>query len=154
MKRILLVVLLLAFVAIGAMVSRTGGAQTAKSGPASTPSPTPESFETIKEFLIVSAATDFNDHQPPYPAKFRKVKIGHMGDTTKSGAWRMCGEFLPTDGGDKAKWTGFVTVKTSGYEQYIGSDSPYCTHPKIVWIKTDDLSSALKRKLDSLKKEK
>ena len=154
MKRVFLLVLVLAFVAIGAMVSRTGEAQTARSGPLPTPSPAAESVETITEFLITSAATDFTNHQPPYPAKFRKVKIGHLGDTTKSGAWRMCGEFLPSDGGDKPEWTGFVTVKTSGYEQYIGSDSPYCNNSKIVWDKTGDLSAALKRKLDSLKKEK
>ena len=103
---------------------------------------------------MTSAATDFTEHQPPYPAKFRNVKIGHMGDTSKSGAWRMCGEFLPTDGEDIGEWIGFVTVKTSGYEQYIGSDSNFCTNPKIVWDTTDDLAPLLKKKLDLLKKEK
>lgn len=152
MRKLFVLVMLAAFVATAAMLPRTGKARDAVPGP--TPSPTAESLESIKEFLITSAATDFTEHQPPYPAKFRKVKIGHLGDTTKSGAWRMCGEFLPSDGGDKPEWTGFVTVKTSGYEQYIGSDSPYCNNSKIVWDKTGDLSAALKRKLDSLKKEK
>lgn len=131
MKRAIWLALLSAFVSTGAvMLSRTGSAVVETSGPSPTPSPVGESFETIKEFLITSAATDFTEHQPPYPAKFRKVKIGHMGDTTKSGAWRMCGEFLPTaGGGEKPEWTGFATVKTSGYEQYIGSGSNFCTFP-------------------------
>ena len=113
-----------------------------------------DTFETVKEFLLNSAATDFNEHDPPYPAKFRNVRIGHVGDTAKSGAYRMCGEFLPPEGGEKAEWCSFATIKTSGYEQYIGSSSTYCTDSKMVWDTADDLSSALKERLDSVKKKK
>ena len=118
-----------------------------------TPTPSPAGFETVKEYLLTSAANDFQEHQPPFPAKFRKVRIGHLGDTTKSGSYRMCGEFLPADGGDKAKWSPFATVKTSGYEQYLGPTN-YCTDKKITWDTKGDLASELKNKLDSLKKDK
>ena len=110
-------------------------------------------LEKVTEYLLTSAAADFYEHQPPLPAKFRNVRLGHAGDTTKSGAWRLCGEFLPSEGGDKAEWTGFATIKTSGYEQYLGSNISYCSDAKIVWD-TGDLSSTLKDKLDSTKKNK
>ncbi len=150
MKRTFLLLSWLVFAAIGAALPPGGEARTVNPNP--TPSPT--SFETVKEFLITSAATDFNEHQPPFPAKFRGVKIGHLGDTTKSGSYRMCGEFLPADGGDKAEWTGFVTIKTSGYEQYIGSGTTYCSDQKVIWDTTGDLSPTLKSRLDSIKKAK
>ena len=117
------------------------------------PTPSPADFETVKEYLLTSAAQDFHDHQPPFPVKFRKVRIGHIGDTTTSGSYRLCGEFLPAvgEGGGKAKWTGFATVKTSGYEQYLGPTN-YCKDKKITWDTKSDLASVLKYKLDSLKK--
>jgi hypothetical protein len=151
MKRVLLVVSISVLIAVAAVMTPRGGAQVDIAGPSPTPTPAADSYVTVKEFLLTSAAEDFHEHQPPYPAKFRRVKIGHVGDTTKSGSWRMCGEFLPAEDGDKAKWTGFATVKTSGYEQYIGSGSTYCTNTKIVW-NSADLSAELKARLESIKK--
>ncbi len=150
MRRTFIVLGLLIFAAFGVAFPERYAAQS----PSPTPTPTADAFETVKEFLLTSAATDFREHQPPYPAKFRNVRIGHVGDTTKSGSYRMCGGFLPTEGGDKAEWNFFVTIKTSGYEQYIGPNSTYCADPKIVWDTTEDLSSTLKSRLDSIKKKK
>jgi hypothetical protein len=118
-----------------------------------TPTPSPAGLETVKEYLLTSAANDFQEHQPPFPAKFRQVRIGHLGDATKSGSYRLCGEFLPADGGSNAKWPPFATIKTSGYEQYLGTTN-YCTDKKITWDTKGDLASELKNKLDSLKKDK
>jgi len=148
MKRILLALLMLS--AFGAAGPGRYLAQSAS------PSPTPaaDSFETVREFLLTSAAADFNEHQPPFPAQFRNVRIGHVGDITKSGSYRMCGEFLPSDEGDKAEWIAFATIKTSGYEQYIGSGTTYCSGEKIVWDTTNDLSTILKSRLDSVKNKK
>jgi hypothetical protein len=148
MKRIFVVLALVIFAAFAIAFPERYAAQAASSGP------TPDAFETVKEFLIASAAKDFNEHQPPFPAQFRNVRIGHVGDTDKSGSYRMCGEFLPSEKGDKAEWIAFATIKTSGYEQYIGSDISYCNSAKLVWDTTDDLSSTLKTRLDSIKKKK
>jgi hypothetical protein len=149
MKRTFVVLGLLIFTGLVIALPERRAAQSAS------PTPTPTDafvFETVKAFLLISAATDFTEHQPPYPSKFRNVRIGHVGDTTKSGSYRMCGEFLPSDGGDKAEWIGFASIKTSGYEQYIGSGTTYCTDAKIVWDTTDELSPTLKRLLGSIKK--
>jgi hypothetical protein len=110
----------------------------------------PAAFEEVKEYLLNSAARDFHDHQPPYPSRFRNVRIGHLGDPAKTGYYRLCGEFMPSDGGAKAEWTRFATVKTSGYEQYLGTTA-YCTDKRIRWDTKGDLASVLKGKLDLLK---
>jgi hypothetical protein len=141
------------FFAGGFVLPSGSSATVASASPNPSPTPTPSDVEKVKDYLLTSAAKDFRDHQPPLPAKFRNVRLGHAGDTTKSGSWRLCGEFLPTEGGDKAEWTGFVTVKTSKYEQYIGSQTSYCSDDKLVWD-TGDLSSELKAKLDSAMKKK
>ena len=63
----------------------------------------------------------------------------------------LCGQFLPAEGGDKAEWTAFATIKTSGYEQYIGAQSAvFCQRSEVIWDKEGDLSSSLQAKLDSL----
>jgi hypothetical protein len=140
--------------AIGAAVPQGGGALSAELGPTPTPSPTVDNLEAVKEFLISSAASDFHKHQVPLPVRFRKVRFGHIGDTTKSGSYRICGQFSASEkGNNKSDWTDFATIKTSGYEQYIGKTT-YCTDSKIIWDKTVDLSPILKNRLDSLKKEK
>jgi hypothetical protein len=122
------------------------------SGPTAHPLPTPPPghFETVKEYLLNSAAKDFHDHQPPSPLRFRKVRIGHVGDRSKSGSYRMCGEFLAAEGSGKPKWVPFVTIKTSGYEQYLGR-THYCSDKAVVWDTKGDLASILMSKWDALK---
>jgi hypothetical protein len=61
----------------------------------------------------------------------------------------MCGEFVRTEERAKNGWTKFATIKTSGYEQYLG-DNVYCQKPNIVWSSDGDITSRLKSKLDSL----
>ena len=119
---------------------------------APTPSPAVENLETVREYLLSSAASDFHTHQPPMPVRFRKVRLGHIGDTTRSGSYRLCGQFSTSEKGDKkSDWTDFATIKTSGYEQYIGTTN-YCTGPKIIWDTRDDLAPTLKSRLNALKK--
>jgi hypothetical protein len=65
---------------------------------------------------FTSAATDFHDHRPPDPVRFRDVRVGHLTDRSGQDSYRLCGQFQ----GGNAAWTPFVTIKTSGYEQYIG----------------------------------
>jgi hypothetical protein len=75
----------------------------------------------------------------------------------------MCGEFLPAAGdasagtgggaGAMREWTPFVTIKTSGYEQYIGAqaEASYCQRSSVIWDKESDLSTVLQSRLDSLR---
>jgi len=102
--------------------------------------------------LITAAATDFHAHRPPHPARFRDVRVGH--DTAPGGKeqYRLCGQFLPAQEQGKAEWTPFVTIKTSGYEQYIGVQAAgFCQDSSVTWDQVGDLSSSLQSRLDSLR---
>jgi hypothetical protein len=109
-------------------------------------------LEPVVEFLLTSAATDFHTHRPPDPVRFRDVRLGHL--LTDSGEERyvLCGWFLPAQGGANAEWTPFATIKTSGYEQWIGGQGAgFCQQSPVVWDDVGDLSSALQSRLDSLR---
>lgn len=104
----------------------------------------------VVQFLITSAASDFHNHRPPNPVRFREVRIGHVMSPRGEPQYRLCGEFLPEGG--KAEWTPFATIKTSGYEQWLGAQaSGYCQNSAVIWDKVDDLSSSLQSQLDSLR---
>jgi len=108
--------------------------------------------DSVVEFLLTSAATDFHNHRPPDPVRFRDVRIGHVVSSSGKEQYRMCGQFLPAAEGGKAEWTSFATIKTSGYEQWLGaSAADYCQGSSFVWDKEGDLSSALQGRLDSLR---
>lgn len=98
--------------------------------------------DTVVQFLITSASKDFRNHQPPTPIDFRNVKIGYTKFNNNEKTYILCGEFLSQE---NKEWTEFATIKTSGYEQYIGK-SQYCQNA--IMILTDDkLSVELKNKL-------
>jgi hypothetical protein len=70
--------------------------------------------------------------------------------------YMLCGQFLPSQQGGKqvgkAEWTPFATIKTSGYEQWIGTQSEqFCQRSSIKWDSVGDLSSSLQSRLDSLR---
>ena len=111
---------------------------------------------TIVEFLLTSAATDFQEHPPGGDlAHFRNVRIGHVPDKDGKPQYRICGEFSRVGHETDGEWEGFATLKTSGYEQYIGSlPLSYCEDKSLVWDDAGDLSSQLQSKFDSLPKGK
>src|SRR5262245_60110840 len=80
------------------------------------------SIDSVQEFLITSAATDFRTH-PPNPVRFREVRMGHVTSPNGELSYRLCGEFLPAEQGGKAEWIAFATIKTSPYEQWIGGQA-------------------------------
>jgi len=97
--------------------------------------------------LLTSAARDFREHGPKGPFHFRNVRVGHLTTDGKE-SYRLCGEFLLE--GDKTEWTPFATIKTSGYEQYIGGQAAnYCQGSSFVWDSEGDLSPSLQSQLDS-----
>ena len=110
-----------------------------------------ESLDPVVQFLLTSAATDFHTHRPPDPVGFRDVCIGRV--ITPSGEqYMLCGQFLPAQKGEKGEWMPFVTIKTSGYEQWLGGQAEsFCQRSSIIWNTEGDLSSLLQSRLDSLR---
>ena len=110
------------------------------------------SVDSVVQFLLTAAATDFHTHRPPDPVRFRDVRIGHVMTPSGEELYMLCGQFLPAREGGKAEWTPFATIKTSGYEQYIGAQAAgFCQGASVIWDKVGDLSSSLQSRLDSLR---
>jgi hypothetical protein len=108
--------------------------------------------DSVAQFLIAAAATDFHAHRPPDPARFRNVRVGHTKAPSGEEHYRLCGQFLPAQEEGKAEWTHFVTIKTSGYEQYVGAQAAgFCQDSSVTWDQVGDLSSSLQSRLDSLR---
>ena len=108
----------------------------------------PPTQDAPVEFLLTSAAGDFHSHGPGYPLGFRDVRIGYA--MTKDGEkqYMLCGDFGPAQGGGRDQWTPFVTIKTSGYEQWLGAQAKdFCRRSSMVWL-DGDLTSALQARLD------
>ena len=127
--------------------AKQNNAATAPSNQANTATNQQTSLDpTVVEFLLTSAAKDFHDHKPPEPAQFRNVRIGHSATSDGKVQYTMCGEFLPKSG--NGEWLSFATIKTSGYEQYIGKGAlAYCQN--LTWDNVGDQSAALQSKLDA-----
>jgi hypothetical protein len=105
------------------------------------------------EFLLASAATEFHTHRPPDPARFRDVRSGYKLTPEGERQYLVCGEFLPAGEGGAAEWVPFATIKTSGYEQWVGGPAVgLCTRPATTWDE-GDLSSPLQSRLDSLARQ-
>lgn len=107
-------------------------------------------LEPVVEFLLTSAATDFHAHRPPDPVRFRDVRVGHVAAPDGEPQYMLCGQFLPAQEEGGAEWIPFVTIKTSGYEQWLGATG-YCQGPEVVWDGGGDLSASLLSRLDSLR---
>ena len=106
----------------------------------------------VVDFLLAAAANEFHTHRPQESVRFRDVRVGHVMSPTGEEQYRLCGQFLPAQQGGKAEWTPFVTIKTSGYEQYIGAQAAgFCQDSSVTWDKEGDLSSWLQSRLDSLR---
>ncbi|HMD69922.1 MAG TPA: hypothetical protein VKF41_01190 [Bryobacteraceae bacterium] len=109
-------------------------------------------LDSLIQLLLAEAASDFHSHRPPSVAHIRDVRIGHV--TTADGAkqYMLCGEFLPARREGKAEWTPFATIKTSGYEQWLGAQAAnLCQRSTVIWDSERDLSSSLQTRLDSMR---
>ncbi len=108
--------------------------------------------DSVVQFLLTAAATDFHNHRPPDPSRFRDVRFGHVIAPGGERHYMLCGQFLPAQEGGNAEWTSFVTIKTSGYEQFLGRQAAdFCQDSSVVWDEVGDLSSSLQSRLDSLR---
>ena len=84
--------------------------------------------DTVVQFLVTSASNDFRNHQPPTPIDFRNVKIGYIKSPNNEKTFVLCGQFLSEE---NKEWTEFTTIKTSGYEQYLGK-TQYCQNATMI----------------------
>ena len=117
-----------------------------------TRSESPPVSPTVEQFLLGAAAADFHAHRPPDPVRFREVRIGHVITPDGGKQYMLCGQFLPAQEAGKAEWTPFATIKTSGYEQYVGAQAAdYCRDSSVIWDSVDDLSTSLQSRLASLR---
>ena len=97
--------------------------------------------DTVIQFLLTSAAKDFNQNQEPAAIDFRNVRIGYIQSQLNDKIYILCGEFLSKE--NKA-WIEFTTIKTSGYEQYIGR-TQYCQDATMI-LTDEQLSFDLKER--------
>jgi hypothetical protein len=111
--------------------------------------------DSILNFLLTSSANDFHSHRPPTPIDFRSLKIGYLMSESNEKSFILCGEFLSLEKNEKEEWNTFATIKTSGYEQYIGNQTiSYCQQATFVLTNDANLSAELKKRLSDLDKQK
>jgi hypothetical protein len=154
MKLIAVLMTIVALAACGtAPVARgPSGAAAVGKDPVATRSTATSAADSAEEFLLASAATDFHIHRPPTPSRFRHVRLGHRVQSDGARQYLLCGEFLPMQSDGKAEWTHFATIRTSGYEQWMGAQAAdLCQQATILWGVDGDLSSSLQRRLDDLR---
>jgi len=133
-----------------------------KKGPKDDPSVTSITSElmgsipnSIVQYLITSASNDFSNHQPPLPIDFRNVKVGYLISPNNEKTFILCGEFLSQEKMGTEEWENFATIKTSGYEQYIGNQAlSFCQKATMALTDEANLSVELKNKLVELRKQK
>jgi hypothetical protein len=110
------------------------------------------STDSPVEFLLTASASDFHAHRRAFSTRFRGVRFGRFMTPAGAQQYMLCGEFLPQQEPDKAEWSPFATIRTSGYEQYVGAQAAsFCQRPQVVWDKDEDLSSTLQNRFDSLR---
>lgn len=120
--------------------------------PGSASEPQVASLDSTIEFLLTSAATDFRSQRPHDPVRLRDVRLGHVITSGDEQQYMLCGEFLPGQEGGKAEWTPFATIRTSGYEQWLGAQAlGLCQGRSVTWHQVGDLTSSLSSRLESLR---
>ena len=147
--RCYLAVLFMAFALAACSTTPAKKAETPAATPAQANVPVQQkaSIEPVVQFLLSSAAKDFHEHGPAGPLHFRNVRVGHVTNPDGKDQYKLCGEFQQQD---KAEWMHFVTIKTSGYEQYLGGQAEnFCKG--VTWDRQDDLSAPLQSQLDSMR---
>jgi hypothetical protein len=115
------------------------------SAPAVAPRAARAAVVSPTEFLLVSAAADLRAH-PPGRSAFRNVRYGQSIGADGVVSHRLCGEYQVARTDAAPEWAAFATLKTSGYEQWLG-DTAYC-RGEIQWV-PGDLSAELQRRFDA-----
>jgi hypothetical protein len=110
------------------------------------------SMESVQQFLITTAASDFHEHGPSHVMRFRDVHLRYLVTSTGERTYILCGQFLADNQEPSAGPTPFVTIKTDPYEQWIGGNATsYCADSMPVTDGADELSSSLQQAFDALR---
>jgi hypothetical protein len=129
-----------------------GGSATASPTHVAGTVPRQTAIDPVVQFLMTAAANDFYTHRPPDPVRFRDVRLGHVLTASGEAQYLLCGQFLPKQESGKPEWMPFATIKTSGYEQWLGGQAAeFCRRPAVVWDGERDLSGELQSRLDSVR---
>jgi hypothetical protein len=101
--------------------------------------------DTLKSFLVNSTVQDFHKNKQNSSVEFRNVFLKLYETET----YLICGEFLEKK--QPEKWVDFATLKTEGYELWIGGNATtYCNDAKTISSSTEDLATILNTQLKSL----
>jgi len=116
------------------------------------PTTSSDSLNMVAAYLINACATDFHDHLPSAVVGVRSVQLGHLSPASGK-QYVLRGEFLQENKKNANEWVPFATVRTSGYEQYIGAQAKsYSYESGVQWDDVKNLSFMLKNTIDSLQK--
>jgi hypothetical protein len=103
------------------------------------------SIDSILQYLLISTVNDFHTQSPSDSIRFRDVHFGHNKVASGNNLYMLCGKYSSLKGG-KNEWRSFVTIKTSGYELYLG-ETTYCK--KFIQDNKRDLSTLLQNRFDA-----
>lgn len=103
--------------------------------------------DSLQDFLVASSAADFIAHERTRPAKVKRVHLRYTENDSGERTYMLCGQFQPTIRTAKREWTDFVTLKTRGYEQWIGAQATVICKNARTLRGVPDLSKALQSKL-------
>ena len=111
-----------------------------------------EPLSSAVEFLLSSAATDFSRTRAESAVvRVREVRSGYSVTPDQGKQYRLCGSISRVREGKASGWIPFVTIRTSGFEQYTGAQAvSECARSSIVWD-TGDLSASLQSRLDAVR---
>ncbi len=108
--------------------------------------------DSVIQFLLTSAASDFHAHGHSHLLRFRDVSLVHFMSARGEMTYMLCGQFQSAQEGTDAAWRPFVTIKTSGYEQWVGAQATsFCQDASARRETVGDLTALLQSRFDSLK---
>ena len=105
------------------------------------------STESVQDFLISSSAADFTAHEQTRQTKVKKVHLRYTENDSGERTYMLCGKFQTANQAAKREWVDFATLKTEGYEQWLGAQAAALCKNARSSHGSPDLSAALQSKL-------
>ena len=113
--------------------------------------PADQAPDEALQFLLSACVSDFNLQNQTTPIQFSTTALGYMTSPAGEKVYLLCGQFRSKTQEKWGEWIPFTTIRTLDYEQWLGDQAlHYCRDSTVVWVSDNDLSPALKARLDSL----